>query len=101
MIDLLFIIVFTLCLGSMAAGILVIHQMTRDYKSDFLNNYFYYLISFLAFSLYATWGQILLRYLMEDFEMPMDIINKVGYLIPVIGFPFVLVAWLMPTLVLM
>ncbi|MFC2125728.1 response regulator transcription factor [Bacteroidota bacterium] len=95
MTEILFIISFVISFGAVAAVILVTHQLQGDYKSDFINNYFYYLIAFLAFGFYASWAQIILRSLMAGFELPSNVIERVGQLLPVLGFPFILIAWLM------
>ena len=82
MIEIIFVVSFVVSLGSIAAVILVTHQLQGDYKSDFLNNYFYYLIAFMAFGFYASWAQIILRYLMIGFELSPQVVDTVGYLLP-------------------
>ena len=95
MLEILFIILFVICLGATAAALMLAFQMTRDYKADFLNHYFYYLMAYFVFGLYGLWGQAIVRYLLEKLDSKSTVVEAMATLFPLFGVPFLLVSWLM------
>jgi len=95
MSEMLFIGLFVICLGASAAALMLVYQMTRDYQADFLNYYFYYLMAYFVFGLYGLWGQVVVRYLLEQLESKSTVIQAMVGVLPLFGVPFLLVTWLM------
>ncbi len=93
--ELLFIILLVICLGASAASLMMVYQMTRDYRSEFLDQYFYYLMAYFVFGLYGLWGQVIVRHLLHQMETKSAVIETMGGLLPLFGVPFLLVTWLM------
>ena len=61
----------------------------------YVKNYFYYLISFYAFALYGIWGQIIIRTLLSTIEISVKSIELIANFLPILGVPFLFVAWVM------
>lgn len=95
MSEVLFIILLVICLGAAAGALMLTYQMTRDYQSEFINQFFYYLAAYFIFGLYGLWGQVIVRYVLEHFTINASVIETVGGLLPLFGVPFVLVSWVM------
>ena len=93
--ELLFIIILVICLGSAVGALMLIYQMTRDYQSEFLNQFLYYLAAYFIFGLYGLWGQLIVRHVLEHLNIAVHVIETVGGLLPLLSFPFVLVTWVM------
>ncbi len=93
--ELLFIILFIICLGAATGAIMLVYQMNRDYRSEFINQFFYYLMAYFVFGLYGLWGQVIVRYLLERLNINSSAIETVGGLVPLFGIPFLLITWLM------
>lgn len=95
MISLAFIIVFVFCLAIAGACILISHQFISTYNTDFHKNYFYYLVSFYAFALYAIWGHILIRILLTGLNTRPEVVEAVANFSSILGLPFLFVSWVM------
>jgi DNA-binding CsgD family transcriptional regulator len=95
MISLVFIIVFVFCLAITGACILIGHQFISTYNTTFHRNYFYYLMSFYAFALYAVWGHILLRTLLTGITTRSEIVESVANFASILGLPFLFISWVM------
>jgi DNA-binding CsgD family transcriptional regulator len=95
MISLAFITIFVFCLAITGACILISHQFISTYNTDFHRNYFYYLISFYAFALYAIWGHILLRSLLTGLTTRSEVVESVANFSSILGLPFLFISWVM------
>ena len=95
MSEVLFIILLVICLGAAAGALMLTYQMTRDYQSEFINQFFYYLAAYFIFGLYGLWGQVIVRYILVHLSIGASVIENVGGLLPLFGVPFVLVSWVM------
>ncbi|SDD60094.1 regulatory protein, luxR family [Pricia antarctica] len=95
MLSLTFIVVFVLCFAIAIICILIGHELVNTYKSAFCRSYFYYLIAFFVFSLYAVWGQIGMQALLVAIHTTNDVEILVTHFIPVLGMPFFGIAMIM------
>jgi len=95
MTELLFIILLIICLGASAGSLMLVYKMTRNYRSEVINQFFYYLMAYFVFGLYGLWGQVIVRYLLERLNITSTAIETIGGLLPLFGIPFLLVTWLM------
>lgn len=95
MISLAFIIVFVFCLAIVGGCILISHQFISTYNTDFHRNYFYYLVSFYAFALYAIWGHILIRILLTSLNTRHEVVEAVANFSSILGLPFLFISWVM------
>ena len=82
MSEILFIGLFVICLGAAAAALMLAYQMTKDYQSDFLNYYFYYLVAYFVFGLYGLWGQVVVRFLLEQLGSKSAVIEAMIGVLP-------------------
>jgi DNA-binding CsgD family transcriptional regulator len=73
--------------------VLVSRQLLATYTAPFLRHHFYYLAAFHAFAFYGLWGQILTRGLLAAIETDAGAIEAVAGFLPVLGVPFLFVAW--------
>ncbi len=74
---------------------MISYQFISTYNTDFHKTYFYYLVSFYAFALYAIWGHILIRTLMAGIGTRPEILEAVSNFSSVLGIPFLFVSWVM------
>ena len=95
MLSLTFIVVFIFCTAIAVASTLLAHQFITTYNTEFLRNYFYYLVTFFAFAFYGIWGPIIMRVLLSSIALENEIIKAVANFLPVLGVPFLLISWIM------
>lgn len=95
MINLVFILIFIFCFAIGIASILISHQFISTYNTDFHKNYFYYLVSFYAFALYAIWGHILIRIVLEGLNSRPEVVETVSNFSSILGLPFLFLSWIM------
>ena len=89
------IVTFVFCLGLTVASILVGRQLLSTYSSPLLRHYFYYLAAFYGFAFYGLWGHVLARGLLASLDTNAAAIEVVAGFVPVLGVPFLFVAWVM------
>ncbi len=92
MIEVIYLLIFFLCLAAAAGSILLSQKLkSLNHKGTFESLYYYaILISFFGF--YGVWGQVLIRYILSYLSASPDIIQTIGYLFPLFGFPFLIMA---------
>ncbi|MEN8249549.1 MAG: helix-turn-helix transcriptional regulator [Bacteroidota bacterium] len=95
LLSLIFIVAFIFCLAVVVASILIAHKSINTYNTAFHKNYFYYLVTFFAFALYGIWGQIIMRVLLNSLEIRGEVVETVANFLPVLGFPFLVISWIM------
>ena len=95
MTSLVFIIIFIFCLAIAGGCLLISYQFISSYNTDFHKTYFYYLVSFYAFALYAIWGHILIRTLMAGIGTRPEILEAVANFSSAMGIPFLFISWVM------
>jgi DNA-binding CsgD family transcriptional regulator len=95
MISLIYIVIFIFCLAIAVAGILISHQFISTYNTDFHKNYFYHLVSFYAFALYAIWGHILIRTILTALQSRPEVIEVAPNFLSILGLPFLFISWVM------
>lgn len=95
MISLAFIALFFCSIALGVVSVLVTYQLISNYNASFLKNYFYYIISFYAFAIYAIWGQIIVRTLLEQSGIESLVVERTANFLPMLGLPFLMVSWIM------
>ncbi len=95
MLSFAFILSFVFCGAIASVGILIGHRLISNYDARFLKIYFYYLIAFFAFATIAIWGQIMMQTLLSSMDAPSELRWGIMNTIPVVGLPFLLIAWIM------
>ena len=95
MLSLIFIISFTLSFAIAVICILIGHELVNTYKAAFYRSYFYYLLAFFVFALYAVWGQIGMRTLLVSIQTTEEVEVLLTHFIPILGMPFFIVAMIM------
>jgi len=88
LLSLAFIVVFVLCFAVAVICILIGHELVNTYKAAFCRSYFYYLLAFFVFALYAVWGQIGMQTLLVSIQTTKEVEILVTHFIPVLGAPF-------------
>jgi len=95
MISLAFIVIFVFCLAIAVGSVLIGHQFINTYNTDFHKNYFYFLVSFYAFALYAIWGHILIRIMLVGLGTRTAVVEAVANFSSFLGLPFLILSWIM------
>ena len=95
MLSLIFIISFILSFAIAVICILIGHELVNTYKAAFYQSYFYYLLAFFVFALYAIWGQIGMQALLASIQTTREVEVLLTHFIPVLGLPFFIVAMIM------
>jgi DNA-binding CsgD family transcriptional regulator len=95
MLSLVFIIIFIFCLAIAGASILLGHRMITTYNSVFHKNYFYFLVSFFAFAIYAIWGNIIVRTILTELNTRPEVIEAMAHFASLSGLPFIFISWIM------
>ena len=95
MTSLVFIVIFIFCLAIAGACILISHQFIKTYNTEFHRNYFYFLVSFYAFALYAIWGHLLLRAVLTGLNTRPEIMEAISNFSSILGLPFLFISWIM------
>lgn len=95
MTSLVFIVIFIFCLAIAGTCILISHQFISTYNTDFHRNYFYFLVAFYAFSIYAIWGHIMLYTILTDLNTRPEVLVAVTNFSSILGLPFLLISWIM------
>ena len=95
MLSLIFIVSFTLSFAIAVICILIGHELVNTYKAAFYRSYFYYLLAFFVFALYAIWGQIGMQALLASIQTTREVEVLLTHFIPVLGMPFFIVAMIM------
>ncbi len=95
MLSLTFIVAFILCLTIAVFCCLIAHELVNTYQSPFLRYYFYYILAFCIFAIYSFWGQIGMQALISSMEARIEVEEAATGIMPLIGFPFFIIAMIM------
>ncbi len=95
MISLVYIVIFIFCIAIAAGSILVAHELIYTYNTDFHKNYFYHLVSFYSFALYAIWGHILIRVILTGLQSRPEVLEIASNFLSILGLPFLFISWVM------
>lgn len=95
MLSLIFIVAFVLCFAVGGLCVLIGHELANTYDVPFIRFYFYYLIAFLVFAIYAFWGQIGMQALLSSIETTAEVERMVAGFMPLLGLPFLIIAMIM------
>lgn len=95
MLSLVFIVVFVLCCAIAALCVLACHELVNTYEAVFYRFYFYYLLTFQVFAIYAFWGQIGMQAMLVSFEISDKVVLLVTGFMPLLSLPFFIIAMIM------
>lgn len=84
-----------LSLGAGAASVLLSLRLMTAHKLQYLNTYWYYQILLFIFGLYGLLGNLLIRKILTDLQIPVTLIRSVIEFIPYLGVPVIITAWFM------
>lgn len=90
MIEVIYLLVFFLCLASVTGSVLLAQKLKSvDHKGTF-ESLLYYVILISFFGIYGIWGQVIILYILTHLSASPDIIQVICHLIPLFGFPFLI-----------
>lgn len=95
MLSLIFIVAFVLCFAVGVLYVLIGRELVNTYGTAFNRFYFYYLMAFLVFAIYAIWGQIGMHTLLSSIETTTEVEQIVAGFMPILGLPFLIIAMIM------
>lgn len=90
--ELLYLLIFFLCLASAAGSILLSQKLKTSYPSKIFDSLFYFVILSAFFGFYSIWGHAMIHRILLYFSASQDIILAVGHIIPLFGFPFLIMS---------
>ena len=90
-----YIITFIISSGLAVIGILVSYQLYQSQQKPLLQILLYQQIFLFSFFIYGIWGNMVIRQVISDISLSVELTNKLAIFIPVIGVPFLMVSWFM------
>jgi len=90
-----YVVSFLITAGLAVIGILVAYQLYRQNKQHVFLILLYQQIFLISFFLYGIWGNMALREIIADLDLNVVLAGKLAIFIPMLGFPFLIVSWLM------
>jgi hypothetical protein len=88
MIELLFLLIFFFCLAFAAGAILLSQKLKISQQEELFESLFYYVVLLVFFGFYSIWGQLIIHRIMALFSAEPDLLFVIGQVIPLFGFPF-------------
>jgi len=92
MLEVIYLLIFFLCLAAAAGSILLSQKLKSLNKRGTFDSLYYYAILISFFGFYGIWGQVIIRYILTNLSASPDIIQTIGNLFPLFGFPFLIMA---------
>jgi hypothetical protein len=80
-------------MGAAAAAGWMVYQAVGTYNRDFHKSYFYYLITFYAFAIYALMGQQGLRWLLRTGGSTEEFVASAANFLAMLSLPFLFLSW--------
>lgn len=90
--EFLYLLIFFLCLASSAGSILLSQKMKTIQLATTFDAQFYFVILAVFFGFYSIWGQVMVHQVLIYFSASRDIIIAIGHVIPLLGFPFLIMS---------
>ncbi len=90
-----YIITFVVSAGLAVIGISISYQLYQKFKKPVFQILLYQQIFIFSFFIYGIWGNLIIRNIINDFNLSAEIVNKLAVFIPIIGIPFLVVSWFM------
>jgi DNA-binding CsgD family transcriptional regulator len=86
--ELLYLLIFFFCLAFSAGAILLSQKLKISQQEEMFESLFYYVILIVFFGSYSIWGQLIIYRFMQFFTAEPEILFVIGHLIPLLGYPF-------------
>lgn len=86
--ELLFLLIFFFCLAFAAGAILLSQKLKISQQEELFESLFYYVVLLVFFGFYSIWGQLIIHRIMAFFSAEPDLLFVIGQVIPLFGFPF-------------
>jgi DNA-binding CsgD family transcriptional regulator len=93
--NLLYLATFIATTGIAAIGTLVAFQLLQQNKQPVFQILLYQQIFLFSAFIYSIWGNIALRQVIADVNLPVELAAKLAFFIPMPGIPFLVVCWFM------
>ena len=91
--ELIFLVFIFVSIGAGVWAVVLTNQLHKTYKLNYLLTYLYYQILLFIFGLYGLIGMSLVKWLMQEMETPTVTVETIANFIPILGIPFIIVAW--------
>jgi DNA-binding CsgD family transcriptional regulator len=88
--ELLYLLIFFFCLASAAGSILLSQKLKAINPVNTFDSLFYFVILSTFFGIYSIWGQVIIYRVLLYLSASPDIVNAIGHIIPLLGFPFLI-----------
>lgn len=93
--NLLYLTTFIATTGIAAIGTLVAYQLFQQNKKPVFQILLYQQIFLFSAFIYSIWGNMALRQVIADVNLPVELAAKLAFFIPMPGVPFLVVSWFM------
>ncbi len=93
--NLSYLITFVATTGLAVIGSLLSYQLTHEQKLPVLQILLFQQLLLFSFFIYAIWGNILLRAIINDVNLDEELAVKIAFFVPIIGIPFLIGSWFM------
>jgi DNA-binding CsgD family transcriptional regulator len=90
-----YIATFIISSGLAVIGILISYQLYQSQQKQLFQILLYQQIFLFSFFIYGIWGNLAIRETISDFNLSIELSNKLAVFIPVLGIPFLMVSWFM------
>lgn len=90
-----YIVTFIISSGLAVIGILVSYQLYQAQQKPLLQILLYQQIFLFSFFIYGIWGNMVIRQVISDISLSVELTNKLAIFIPGLGVPFLMVSWFM------
>jgi len=88
--ELIYLLVFFLALASTAGSILLSQKLKVIHPENIFESLYYYVVLISFFGFYGIWGQVIIHNILHYLSASPDILFSIGQLIPLLGFPFLI-----------
>ncbi len=76
-------------------GVILLNELRKKHRLEFLNSFFYYHLLLIIFGVYGILGNIIVQQILLKYELESSLVETIAHFFPFLGVPFVLVAWYM------
>ncbi len=90
-----YLITFIATTGIAVISILTSYQLFQANKKSEFQILLYQQIFLFSFFIYSIWGNMAIRQFIAGTNMPAEIMNKLAFSLPLLGFPFIMASWFM------
>lgn len=90
-----FILTFIITTGLSVIGIMVSYQLYQANQKPVFQILLYQQIFLISFFAYGIWGNMVLREIISDLNLSIDLNKRLSVFIPVLGIPFLVFSWFM------